>query len=371
MPGSEGIRNLSDGIELLKSDRTNGARVLATNALRTLQVVISSNNDTSTSARQLWARIRHAGYRLSLARPSMGAAITSAVANGLHAIRQGWEKRLGADWLSATDLSKLDQMKKTADEALQTQIQRRVESSKHLADAFAEYLRQSTTISKACVSILTLSSSSTITACLGRAVRAFPEISFTISVLESRPGMEGATFATSFLEDLNKGNGIDNVNMSVAPDSHVCALAQTTDILLLGADRVSGKGDVSNKMGSLSAAMAAKTLSNADVVIVTEADKIARPASVEEHKDEDNDPEEVYARWPKDARARLVSMDKDKITIRNTYFEWVPRRYVDAYITEDGVIDTNNIHTISQEKGKLEDELFDREIMHLPGQAEP
>jgi translation initiation factor 2B subunit (eIF-2B alpha/beta/delta family) len=359
------IRSLEDGIQLLKDDHTNGARVLATNALRTLGVVMSNKTNESPSAKQLWNQCRVAGYKLTLARPSMGAAITSAVVHGLRTIRQNWEKELGTNWLEAADSSSSEKMKQVAYQALNAQIESREHSGSRLANAFVDYLRQNAAVQQGQVSILTLSSSSSLTACLGQAVRALPNIKISLSVLESRPMMEGATFAVTIMNSLSEGNGVNNVKMVAAPDTHVCVLAKTADILLIGADRVSGEGDISNKMGSLAAAMAIKTLSNGNVVVVTEKDKIARPGSLEEHKEEDNDPDEVVSRWPQNTRALLMSQGEDKIKIRNTYFEWVPRCYVDTYVTEDGLLSADKIKGISQAKAMLEDELFDKDIVEL------
>jgi translation initiation factor 2B subunit (eIF-2B alpha/beta/delta family) len=363
MSRTEGIKNLDDGIELLKNDHTNGARVLATNAMKTLRVIASDDN--SSNAKELWDQLRLAGLQLSRARPSMGAAITSAVLSALIVLRQVWEEKHEKAWVECTDSIQLQHMKHNAREILDDQIRKREHSNRHLADVFVDYLSQYPALNKGQIRILTLSSSSSLTICLEHAIRTFPTVRFTISVLESRPRMEGATFAATFMNRLIEVDGTKNVDVTVVPDSHVCTFAKTADLLLIGADRVSGDGDVSNKMGSLSAALAAKTLGDANVVVVSETDKIARPGSIEEHKDEENDAEEVYSAWPEGARKVLQFDGKAKISTRNIYFEWVPAKYIDTYITEDGILNANKIRAVSEMKAKLEDELFDQDIRRL------
>jgi translation initiation factor 2B subunit (eIF-2B alpha/beta/delta family) len=174
--------------------------------------------------------------------------------------------------------------------------------------------------------------------------------------------MEGASFAAKLIESLNTNTKTENVNVIMGPDSHVCTFAKEIDVLLLGADRVSSEGDVSNKMGSLAAALGVKTLSKADVVVVSESDKIARPGGIRDHKEEDNDAEEVVSAWPQDVRRQLDTVVGDRLAFRNIYFEWIPKQFINTYVTEEGVLDADRIRAISEMKGRLEDELFDSSI---------
>jgi translation initiation factor 2B subunit (eIF-2B alpha/beta/delta family) len=353
----ENVHSLEDGIRLLKNDRTNGARVLATNALKILQVVIENLETGNTTIDDLWQRCRVVAYSLTLARPSMSAAITSAVVKALSSIQVVWERH---------EEQTITSFKESAKDILIQQIQERERSNEQVARAFLEYLQSHAVTNRGHARILTLSSSSTLATCLSRAVKALPDISFTISVLESRPNMEGASFAVDFLDNIQSSGDGDNITIEVATDSHVCKFARNIDFLLLGADRISGQGDVSNKMGSLAATIAVKSLSDADVVVIAESDKIARPSELEELGDEENDLEEVSSVWPAEIRSKLHSLSKQKLQLRNIYFEWIPTKYIDVYVTEEGSMDTHAIENKSKEKGRLENTLFDNVIVeHL------
>jgi translation initiation factor 2B subunit (eIF-2B alpha/beta/delta family) len=347
----ENVQTLEDGIMLLKEDHTNGARVLATHALKTLQTVLQNFRDDAATADILWQDLRVAGYKLTLARPSMSAATTSAIVEALSAIRMTLDRPAE---------QKVPVVKEIAKHVIDQQIQARQQSSEQVAQAFVDYLRSHPATKLGRVHILTLSSSSTLAVCLRTAVRALTNLTFTILILESRPAMEGATFGVNFLNDLHDAG---NVKVEIAPDSHVCMFASRTDILLLGADRVSGQGDVSNKMGSLAAAVAIKSLSTADVVVAAESDKIASHHSTVEHNGEENDDLEVSMLWPQETRDIAHTLDGGKLRVRNVYFEEIPSRFVDVYLSQHGVLDTKAIGKLSKEKQQLEDAFFDSTIV--------
>ena len=357
------IKDVDEAVAILQKDHTNGARVLATNALIGLRAIITSEKSEPASTEQLWQQCRVAGYRLSQARPSMSAAITSTITNALSSIQEAWNDQ------TARDHADIGSIRRLIVATLDRLIGEREQSSERLAEAFLNYLSGLPSAKKGQVRLLTLSSSSSLKACLYRMATALRDVNFIVYVLESRPAMEGATFASQHIKELHDRHQNSNVKIVIAPDSHVCTFAKDIDILLLGADRVSGEGDVSNKMGSLSAALATKSLSHADVVIVTESDKIARPGALDEHKDEDNDTEDVSKLWPQDIQEHIEALEPRRVQIRNVYFEWVPKQYVDVYVTEEGLFDTQKIRAVSQRKAELEDTFFDEDIVKIAQQA--
>ncbi|KIW04051.1 uncharacterized protein PV09_04870 [Verruconis gallopava] len=358
MAGADHIQILNDGIKQLKEDRINGARVLATNALQTLRAITLNSSDTISTPEELWDLLRLASYKLILARPSMSAAVTSALVNCLQAVQESASRESSEEPNASIALPV---HKEAVANTICEQIKKRNESMSRLSKAFVEYLRHLLT-KKTRVHILTLSSSSTIFACLEQAVNELAGLSMTITVLESRPRMEGATFAVNFLSKMKSRGKGNNIEVVVAPDSHVCTVAKSIDMLLLGADRISSAGDVCNKMGSFPAAMAAKTLSKADVVVITETDKIARPGVTEAHGHENNDSREVYSGWPEDTIAVMKSLSKSDFDVRNIYFEWIPSEYVSMYVTERGILDAHAIKRMSEERAVMEDELFSNSI---------
>ena len=354
------IRSTEEAVENLENDRQNGARVLATNALIALRTLVQLYDQADLTSDNLWHRCRVDAYRMARARPSMGSAITSTLTSALNKIQMKWK-----DETEAGD-DDAGRMVHLATQVLDELISDRKASSDRLARSFEEQLRTLPAVSnrgqKGTVKILTLSSSSSLEACLFHAVTIYRHVHWTVNVLESRPAMEGASFAGKLLGDLIDAGCGDNVEVVLAPESHVCILARNIDILLLGADHVSGDGDVSNKMGSMSAVLATKTCSKGKVVVITESDKIARPGSLEGHADEEGDPKEVIDAWPADTQDRLRRLQANNLVVRNIYFEWIAKECVDVYITEMGLLSTDDIHAASIEKGELEDEIFDASI---------
>jgi translation initiation factor 2B subunit (eIF-2B alpha/beta/delta family) len=213
------------------------------------------------------------------------------------------------------------------------------------------------------------------------------DLCLKICVLESRPRCEGATFASQLISkistkpleeqqaghkhlgqdtlwDQNQSN--QNIKLVVAPDSHVCNLARNIDIVLIGADRISASGDVSNKMGSYAAVLCTKHISpSAKVIVLSETDKIARSGSTEEHTPENNDPSEVISAWDDETQQHIKSLDRNQFAVENIYFEWVPASCIDIYLTEQGVLDRAKIREISAHKEQLEWEFFDEDVIKM------
>jgi translation initiation factor 2B subunit (eIF-2B alpha/beta/delta family) len=362
--------SLKAGIYQLQNDRTNGAQILATNALNSLKNVIAEADPTNGN--EYWAQIRLAGYRLSTSRPSMGSAITSAITQALDSVKKAWTEELGNDWQHQSH-----SLKFIAQERFEDVLQKRMHTSEQLGQQFEQYLGCNSTHLERPLRILTLSSSSSLRRCLLQVLGRINSLHVELRILESRPRCEGASFATQLLRSLlaeiqTRGLDEDKLNLKVivAPDSHVCKLAEDVDIVLLGADRISSSGDVSNKMGSLAAALCAKELSpSVKIIVATESDKIATPGAMMEHAVENNEDEEVVSGWDDDTQKQYHSLKSEEhLVVENTYFEWVPARYVDTYVTERGVLNVEQIQAISVEKERLEDEIFDEEIVALASQ---
>lgn len=356
------VQTVEEAVALLQNDHTNGARVLATNALKGMHAIVGrkTKDEAGLTLYELWQDIRIIGYRLAKARPSMSAAITSAVCSALRAIQAEWnDPELGNQYKWRNE-----DLRRCALDTLQEQIQQRDQTSKQLVDAFVEYLSKHAATNHGRIRILTLSSSSSLNACLYRATTTLTNVEIDLYVLESRPAMEGATFAINFMKGLETNGQANHVNITIGPDSHACTFAKDVDILLLGADRVSGAGDVSNKMGSLSAVLAVKTLSKAEIVVVAETDKIARPGGgIEAHEEEDNNPDEVINAWGQETLKDFENSRGSNVQVRNVYFEWVPKHYINVYITEQGLLDASKIRVISEAKGAFEDRIFDSKML--------
>jgi translation initiation factor 2B subunit (eIF-2B alpha/beta/delta family) len=329
----------------LKSDFTNGSRVLATKAIQALHDATRSDGHSPAGKKQLREQLRIAGYMLSTSRPSMGTAITSAVVHALNAIQN-------------SDLG--------AREVLKQEISKRNQTTQLLAKNFVAWLQQHAA-KLGSLKIVTLSLSSTLRECLCQAIRELIHLKFQICVLESRPNCEGADFGIELIKGLPSEARDGRFHIDIAPESHICQFVKNVDIVLLGADRISCDGDVNNKMGSFPCALTAKKLEpDCCVVVVSDTHKIAKPGPMDDVDEESGPAQEVMAAWKEETRSAAKEVEKAAtFRVHNIYFEHVPQVFVDLYLTERGVMNKDDIWELSNIKEKAEAELFDVDIRSL------
>lgn len=352
---------LQRGICTLQEDFENGARVLATKAVEALKCVIINEGKMAQTAEELWNASRLAGLKLKDARPSMGAAIGSALTQALIAVKEAWEKELGSNWMEVEDADAVERMAEIGAKQVQVIITQRNKSADRLADAFTAWLRKKSysLAGSRPLRILTLSYSSSLKTCIVKALMETPELLLDVRIIESRPRFEGANFGIALCNEFYGEHAPnDRLSIQIAADSGVAMLAKSVDVVLLGADRISSSGDVSNKMGSLAVTLCAKALSPAvEVVVVSESDKIATPGTMDEHAEEDNDPHEITDTWDLPDLKRNDESLKH-CTIRNVYFEWVPSKRIDAYICERGILTREDVMNISRKTEEMERGVF-------------
>ncbi len=167
--------------------------------------------------------------------------------------------------------------------------------------------------------VLTLSRSGTVL----RALRDHPE---RVLVAESRPGGEGVGVA----EDLAEAD----LDVTLVPDAAVAhyLAAGEVDAVLVGADTVLADGRVVNKVGTRAAAR-----ENVPLYAVAARDKVA-PG--EEPDLEDADPRDVY-----DGDAPL--------SVAASLFDVTPADLVAGVVTEDGVLDADDVASVAEEHRAL------------------
>ncbi|OTB14660.1 hypothetical protein K445DRAFT_62365 [Daldinia sp. EC12] len=355
--GPKAGKVLTSGLQQLRNDHESGARQLADLAISTLKNLIEETNSDAIDDKW-WANIRMAAWHICKTRESMGAAITSATVKALDRVEN----------ILAQDISPQEKIRKMT-VAIEDQLGQRKSMTDRIRNAFVDYLRRNvlqTTESKESLSILTLSSSSTISACLLEAA-VHLGVSVDLRILESRPLYEGVTLASKLLEAKQ-----DSVNLTVTiyTDASAALAADGIDIIILGADRISSSGDVSNKIGSLPAVLCQRHVApNAKTVILSETEKIAGPGMIEDHPAEENSPTELIRAWKGNVKGvdtveRFLSdsvdgtAQEDNVRVRNSYFEWVPARFIDAYITDEGVWSIKNITERSEWIGNEMDRFF-------------
>ncbi|KAH7027941.1 uncharacterized protein B0I36DRAFT_365069 [Microdochium trichocladiopsis] len=436
--GAVAGRLLMAGLRELKDDHDNGARQLATRAVMILKDVVEhmdmaqgiyhvdNGDDNNDESERYWESLRMAAWHLCAnGRPSMGAAITSAILTSLARIEP----------VVADETTSLPQKQNQILSILSDQITERSATTSLIQQSFQDYIAQlirdkhaalhkqqeqspdTNRGKRPAISVLTLSLSSTITGSLLQILRTC-DVHLDLRILESRPRFEGVTCAAKLLEETQqqtqarndkessssssspagdeKKKGCGTLEISIFPDAAVSHAARDgVDVVLLGADRISAGGDVSNKTGSLAAVLCARELSSSSssseehpavkpsprVVVLSETDKVARSGEKDGHVVEENDAAEVTAAWSSDADTKVarveevlsrltgrngrgsgVSAEKDarksQVVVKNIYFEWVPSRLVDGYVTELGVWSTEDIAQRSAWIGEEEEKFF-------------
>ncbi|KKY15872.1 putative translation initiation factor eif-2b subunit family protein [Phaeomoniella chlamydospora] len=404
-PHNAAGKTFLSGLFTLKTDNENGARVLATKALECLQKIvkdfgenISGKEEQMGEDSEWWTCLRVAAWQLIYSgRPSMNAAISSAI---LKALRGALPKIHTG---SMTGFQEIESV-------LSQTISERSASSTKISKAFESYISSLENwpfLDE--ITIVTLSSSSTIRASILHLLASHTNLKLQLHILESRPLCEGASLAASLITSFREISTSDlgRLKITIIPDTHITHIISTPSssarILLLGADRISRSGNVSNKMGSLSAAIICRTLCpDMKIVVCSETDKIAKPSSLsivekitsmsgaaieeesqkemQEHLPESNDAKEVTRVWevagagkdvletltlssktrPGDVEAQGTTAKRksQQVKVENIYFEWVPAKYIDAYVSDEGVIGRQEIWDKSLEIGRLEEEVF-------------
>ncbi len=140
MPASPAVQA---GVRMLKEDHENGARILATNAVRVLGDVVKELSvapELSLSVAAFWDALCFAGFQLKAARPSMDAAIGGALIKALFAIRAAWKEdglETVVDDLQPISKIGVSSLTKASMSAIDSEIQRRM-GDRRMAMAFID-----------------------------------------------------------------------------------------------------------------------------------------------------------------------------------------------------------------------------------------
>lgn len=370
--GSTSGKRLRDGLQQLQDDHASGARELATIALGILKDILvgmqpSEANEGEANWEEWWRKVRLAAWHIwANGRESMGAAISSALITALTELEDFQrDGQYHAEYVEQLMSSLVDERKAMTEE---------------LSQAFAAYVKHELLTERqgATLRILTMSASSTIRESLLHLLDTAPDIhTVDLRVLESRPLFEGVSLASSIVahyQNRQSGNngGEDicpNLSVTLYTDASVALASTEIDVLLLGADRITTDGAVSNKMGSVPAVLTAKHVSpQAKVLVLSEVDKVAEQDG---HSEESNQPAEVMRGWREAAAGgRLKGLDVIDATagrgsptvaveVKNIYFEQVPPGLVDAYITNEGIKGVSDIQRRSTWVGEQIHRFFD------------
>jgi translation initiation factor 2B subunit (eIF-2B alpha/beta/delta family) len=301
---------IDHAIRDIAEDHDSGARQLALKALSALKLSVNEFPHEPSS----WPEIVNCAWHISQARPSMKSALYTTILRALHEIKDVYP--------SPSTNDRLDQII-TKEQAI----------LERLATVFTEYI-QSNFLQT--VSILTLSNSSTIAAALKALFQSPHCPRITLTILESRPLLEGLNLAKSLLQYKPP-----NATIEIATDAAGAYCASSADVVLIGSDHINPlNGDVKNKIGSVAVARTAKR-----TLAISSTDKLGEVEMGE--RVEENDEQEVTGAW------RLEGLEG--VRVRNVYFEWVSGEDVEGYVTERGVLGKAELKEIHQERLKWED----------------
>lgn len=357
---------LASGLKRLREDHKSGAHELTSIALATFREVLAQMHGEIDET--WWWRVRMAAWHLvKNGRESMGAATLNALLSVLVALEEILNQTTDHKEKRDRILSAID-----------SHLANRQANTARLKDAFTSYI-QSTFLAtdpkrdRDRITILTLSASSTTRDSILSVFASANIHTLELRILESRPLFEGATLASSIYSRFQSEfrSPDKKLDIRIYTDAAAALAAQDIDIVLLGADRICASKGVSNKTGSLPVVLSAKHVApSAKILALSELEKVVGNDGILEDKVEDNDPEEVFSAWRNERvegaqvledSSTSSKTDRDNlatIQVKNIYFEWVPLTLVDAFVSDEGVLDQTSIKHKSQQLGELASKYF-------------
>jgi ribose 1,5-bisphosphate isomerase len=153
---------------------------------------------------------------------------------------------------------------------------------------------------------------------------------FSVVAFETRPRYQGRKTAT---ELANAG-----IDTTLVVDGAMHLFMKKADIVIVGADSITSRGDLINKIGTATLAHIAKS-NDVSFYSATELAKYS-PMTIfgTREKIEERDHKEIWENAPK------------KVKIRNPAFEATAAKYINGYITELGVIPPQSFFAVATQK---------------------
>ncbi|KAK6514684.1 hypothetical protein TWF281_004881 [Arthrobotrys megalospora] len=378
---------LEASIERLRNDRLSGAGRLATLAVKefaslcaTDPVLLSRQN-----VQEWWTSLRLYGWHLFHSRPSMSSSIQNCIIRILQHINTA---------LPTLPSNPCDRAEVVSNLIL-TSLKSKRSKSYTIPQSFVALVQNLQSFidardHKRLFNILVHSNSSVMASSLVSLFNTINRPRIRVFVLESRPLFEGVTLARYLRSQIpqnagsSKLDGVPAVTVEVAVDAAVGNYTKVADLYVLAADRIYPNGDVSNKIGCLTAALgmrfnerrrngaSATTTAGGNsksIIVIGATDKVCGKDERDRGWDysyEENDGGEVRECWPGlcddvDSPAELSDSEeeeKEDVRVRNMYFETVPAELVDCYLTEEGVLDAEGIGEVADCHLSREMEIF-------------
>jgi translation initiation factor 2B subunit (eIF-2B alpha/beta/delta family)/8-oxo-dGTP pyrophosphatase MutT (NUDIX family) len=350
-----------EALAVLRNDHESGAQALAVKALEMLLKAVRGRELSQlATSEEFWAELRWRTWHLAKnGRPSMGAAIEAELFKTLDFVSTRVSSSV-YEGIGGIPLSDLKGITETA-------ISERISATQHSLESLAQYCLDfmGPKSFESVTNIVTLSSSGSITRTLVRFVESTTKNRgyVKITVLESRPGFEGVAFVTTLLDSLREDKDIhSHLKIEIVSDASIATVIGDAQYLIFGGDKVLPNGNVSNKIGTLTAAMLSKELNpGCKVLALFTTNKITGSGFDSEHlKVEYNDPKELTSAWPESYRQQLNENQENgyQVEVKNAYFEWVPAKYIDQYISDIGALEKADIERLASEGEELEKRIF-------------
>lgn len=259
--------------------------------------LIASEYDGVHSA-ELRQRVEQAGERLIRIKPSM-----ATVANAVRGVTQVLARQAG-DRMTVTT------MKAALAAWAQEAIRRSEESLSRLAAVGANLLEDGMTV-------LTHSYSDSVLHVIQAAAQSK---SMRVIATESRPLCEGRRFV--------EAAAWPGVTCVVIADAAMASAVERADVVIVGADAIAVTGAFVNKTGTLALALAAAH-AGVPLYVAAETAKVdPRSARGVPPQLEERPSSELTDGWAVPSH----------VTVWNRFFEITPGRFVEAYVTERGLI---------------------------------
>lgn len=294
-------REIRGRVAAIRDDRELGATQLAGEAVRLMDELASDRSIPDSRFTHLFPRVAR---ELGQARASMPSLLNAS-------------DRVAAAWLEAGGAAGGSAAREAVRVAARRWEEQQELSVAFLADHAAEAISGT---------VITLSHSLTV-------MRALEECWNRRSirkaiVAESRPCLEGRTTAAELA-----ARGIPT---SLITDAEIGLFTREASFALVGANAILPDGSLANRAGTLLLALAAHH-SRVPFLVLAETHKIAQagrrraPIPMEEREPEEVLPDPIAG-----------------VQVRNLYLDHTPARYINGYITEQGLLDRRDVAAMAR-----------------------
>ncbi len=179
--------------------------------------------------------------------------------------------------------------------------------------------------------------------------------SIRVYATETRPKFQGHITAKALISE--------GVDVTLIPDSAVRYIMKKIDKVIVGADTVAANGAVVNKIGTSNIALAAKE-ARVRMFVAAETYKFS-PATVI------GELVEIEERSPLEIVSEEYLRENPNVRVRNPAFDVTPPEYIDAIITEEGLIPPQAAFLVLIEKfGWIIQDYFMKEFKSVRGEYE-